>query len=57
MRGCADDWVLAIRSTWVRPDAGGISIAKARRLLGYEPTHSIERGLDESLAWYERTFG
>jgi UDP-N-acetylglucosamine 4-epimerase len=30
-------------------------IAKARRLLGYEPTHTIERGLDESLAWYERT--
>ena len=29
-------------------------IDKARRLLGYEPTHSIERGLDESLAWYER---
>jgi UDP-N-acetylglucosamine/UDP-N-acetyl-alpha-D-glucosaminouronate 4-epimerase len=29
-------------------------IAKACRLLGYEPTHSIERGLDESLDWYER---
>ena len=29
-------------------------IAKARRLLGYEPTHSIEQGLDESLDWYER---
>jgi UDP-N-acetylglucosamine/UDP-N-acetylgalactosamine 4-epimerase len=29
-------------------------IGKARRLLGYEPTHSIERGLDESLAWYEK---
>jgi UDP-N-acetylglucosamine 4-epimerase len=28
-------------------------ISKARRLLGYEPTHSIERGLDESLSWYE----
>jgi UDP-N-acetylglucosamine 4-epimerase len=32
-------------------------ISKARRLLGYEPTHSIERGLDESLAWYERSLG
>jgi UDP-N-acetylglucosamine 4-epimerase len=32
-------------------------VAKARRFLGYEPTHSIERGLDESLAWYERTLG
>ena len=29
-------------------------IGKARRLLGYEPTHAIERGLDESLAWYQR---
>ena len=29
-------------------------IGKARRLLGYEPTHSIERGLDESLGWYEK---
>jgi len=32
-------------------------IGKARRLLGYEPTHTIERGLDESLAWYERNLG
>ncbi len=28
-------------------------ISKASRLLGYAPTHSIERGLDESLPWYE----
>jgi UDP-N-acetylglucosamine 4-epimerase len=32
-------------------------IGKARRLLSYEPTHSIERGLDESLDWYERNPG
>jgi UDP-N-acetylglucosamine 4-epimerase len=32
-------------------------IGKARRLLGYEPTHSIEQGLDESLDWYERSLG
>ena len=32
-------------------------ISKARPLLGYEPTHSIARGLDESLAWYERSLG
>ena len=32
-------------------------IGKARRLLGYEPTHAIERGLDESLAWYEKNLG
>ena len=30
-------------------------IGKARRLLGYDPTHSIEQGLDESLGWYERS--
>ena len=32
-------------------------IGKARRLLGYEPTRSIEQGLDESLAWYEKNLG
>jgi UDP-N-acetylglucosamine 4-epimerase len=32
-------------------------IGKARRLLGYEPTHSIEQGLDESLDWYEKSLG
>jgi UDP-N-acetylglucosamine 4-epimerase len=32
-------------------------IGKARRLLGYEPTHSIEQGLDESLDWYETSLG
>lgn len=32
-------------------------IGKARRLLGFEPTHTIERGLDESLAWYEDHLG
>ncbi len=28
-------------------------IGKARRLLGYEPTHTIGQGLAESLGWYE----
>jgi UDP-N-acetylglucosamine 4-epimerase len=27
-------------------------IGKAQRLLGYEPTHSIEQGLDVALDWY-----
>jgi UDP-N-acetylglucosamine 4-epimerase len=27
-------------------------IGKARRLLGYAPTHNIEAGLDEALGWY-----
>jgi UDP-N-acetylglucosamine 4-epimerase len=29
-------------------------ISKARQLLGYQPTHTVEAGLDESLAWYKR---
>jgi len=32
-------------------------ISKAVRLLGYSPTHSIEQGLDESLAWYKKNLG
>ena len=27
-------------------------ISKARRLLGYEPSHRIDQGLDEALEWY-----
>jgi len=27
-------------------------IAKARRLLGYRPTHDLQRGLEEALDWY-----
>ena len=27
-------------------------ISKARRLLGYEPTHNIEQGIAEALPWY-----
>jgi UDP-N-acetylglucosamine 4-epimerase len=27
-------------------------ISKARRLLGYKPTHSLAQGLDEALNWY-----
>ena len=27
-------------------------IGKAKRLLGYEPTHDIDKGLDEALDWY-----
>ena len=32
-------------------------IGKARRLLGYEPTHSIAQGLEEALGWYEGALG
>lgn len=27
-------------------------ISKARRLLGYEPTHSIQQGIDVAISWY-----
>lgn len=30
------------------------NIAKARNLLGYQPTHTIEDGLDVSLEWYKK---
>ena len=32
-------------------------IAKARARLGYEPTHDIQQGLDEALAWYKANVG
>jgi UDP-N-acetylglucosamine 4-epimerase len=32
-------------------------ISRARRLLGYEPSHSIGQGLDEALPWYEEHLG
>jgi UDP-N-acetylglucosamine 4-epimerase len=31
-------------------------IGKARRLLGYEPTHDIEKGISEALPWYIERF-
>ncbi len=32
-------------------------IGKARRLLGYEPTHRIAAGLQQAMGWYVRRFG
>ena len=32
------------------------AIAKARRLLGYRPSHNLAQGLDEALNWYARRF-
>ena len=32
-------------------------IGKARELLGYEPTHCIDTGLDETVAWYTARLG
>jgi len=42
------------------PRAGDIrhsqaDIAKASRLLGYEPSHSVAQGLDEAVPWYVST--
>jgi UDP-N-acetylglucosamine 4-epimerase len=31
-------------------------ISKAKRLLGYQPTHDLRSGLEEALAWYVREF-
>ncbi len=33
------------------------NISKAQHLLGYQPTHTIDQGLDESMEWYKRLFG
>lgn len=32
-------------------------ISKASRLLGYQPSHSIDQGLEEALVWYEGNVG
>ncbi len=32
-------------------------ISKARRLLGYEPTHTLEQGMDEAVEWYTANAG
>jgi UDP-N-acetylglucosamine 4-epimerase len=32
-------------------------ISKARRLLGYAPTHSVDAGLEEALGWYVGQYG
>jgi nucleoside-diphosphate-sugar epimerase len=36
----------------LRPYRGTLSIENARRLLGYEPKHTLEEGLDKYVAWY-----
>jgi UDP-N-acetylglucosamine 4-epimerase len=30
------------------------NIEKAGRLLGFEPSHTVEQGLDEALEWYKQ---
>jgi len=33
------------------------NISKAQELLGYEPTHKIDQGLDEAMEWYMKDLG
>jgi len=35
------------------PERGTLSVDKARRLLGYEPSYPLERGFVEYVAWYK----
>lgn len=36
------------------PERGTLSIDKARRLLGYEPAHPLEKGFVEYIRWYKQ---
>jgi nucleoside-diphosphate-sugar epimerase len=38
------------------PVRGTLSIDKARRLLGYEPQHSLEEGMKKYVAWYQTMY-
>lgn len=38
-----------------RPERGSLSIAKARRLLGYEPKYTIEKGIPEYIDFVKKT--
>jgi nucleoside-diphosphate-sugar epimerase len=35
------------------PERGTLSIAKARRLLGYSPQYPLERGMNNYISWYK----
>ena len=32
-------------------------ISKAKTMLGYEPSHKIQSGLDEAMEWYVASMG
>jgi CDP-glucose 4,6-dehydratase len=34
-----------------------LSAEKARAVLGWEPAHTFEEGLDRTVAWYRATLG
>lgn len=51
------DHLAAFKSTYRDFRAGDVrhslaDIGKARRLLGYEPTHTVAEGLSEAMGWY-----
>jgi len=57
MAGKYDSEILSIKPVYGKERAGDIphslaSIDKARKLLGYSPTHNVRQGLGEALKWY-----
>ncbi len=57
MAGKYDSEILSIKPVYGKERAGDIphslaSIEKARKLLGYSPTHNVRQGLGEALKWY-----
>ena len=57
MAGKYDSEILKIKPVYGHERAGDIphslaSVDKARKLLGYSPTHNVKQGLEEALKWY-----
>jgi len=57
MAGKYDSEILKIKPVYGNERAGDIphslaSVEKARKLLGYSPTHNVREGLQEALKWY-----
>jgi len=57
MAGRYDSEILKIKPVYGNERAGDIphslaSVEKARKLLGYSPTHNVREGLQEALKWY-----
>jgi nucleoside-diphosphate-sugar epimerase len=38
------------------PDRGTLSVEKARRLIGYQPSYTLEKGYSEYIEWYKHHF-
>lgn len=39
------------------PERGTLDVTKARRLIGYEPSWSLDKGYPRYIAWYKEMFG